>query len=116
MSNRYAAQNKKVFVVSVIGAQSSAKSTLLNFLFRCKFETSAGRCTKGVYMSFCEMEEMVIIVLDTEGLLSVSERDVAFDHQIATFVLKISNMIIINNKGQLTSTLKQMLEVCLYVL
>jgi hypothetical protein len=59
---------------------------------------------------------MVIVVLDTEGLLSVSARDTAFDHQIATFVLKISNLIIINNKGELTSTLQQMLEVCLYVL
>lgn len=50
-------------------------------------------------MSICEMEDMVIVVLDTEGLLSVTERDIAFDHQIATFVLRISNLIIINNKG-----------------
>jgi hypothetical protein len=42
---------------------------------------------------------MVLIVLDTEGLLSVSARDAQFDNQIATFVLKISNLIIINNKG-----------------
>ncbi len=51
----YAKTNKKVFVISVIGAQSSAKSTLINYLFRCSFETSAGRCTKGVYMSVCEI-------------------------------------------------------------
>jgi hypothetical protein len=49
---------------------------------------------------------MVIVILDTEGLLSVSARDTAFDNQIATFVLKVSNLIIINNKGELTSTLK----------
>lgn len=42
---------------------------------------------------------MVIVVLDTEGLLSVSARDIVFDNQIATFVLKVSNIIIINNKG-----------------
>jgi hypothetical protein len=42
---------------------------------------------------------MVIVILDTEGLLSVSARDTVFDNQIATFVLKISNLIIINNKG-----------------
>ena len=29
--------NKKVFVVSVIGIQSSAKSTLMNYLFNCRF-------------------------------------------------------------------------------
>jgi hypothetical protein len=42
---------------------------------------------------------MVLIVLDTEGLLSLSARDEQFDNQIATFVLKMSNLIIINNKG-----------------
>ena len=67
-------------------------------------------------MNVCQIQEKVVIVLDTEGLLSVSARDQAFDHQIATFVLKISNLVIINNKGELTSNLTQMLEVCLYVL
>jgi hypothetical protein len=38
-------------VVSVIGTQSSAKSTLMNYLFKCDFATSAGRCTKGVYFT-----------------------------------------------------------------
>ena len=33
----YAKTNKKFYVISVIGAQSSAKSTLLNMLFRCSF-------------------------------------------------------------------------------
>lgn len=33
----YKQANRKVYVVSVIGAQSSAKSTLLNMLFRCSF-------------------------------------------------------------------------------
>ncbi len=59
---------------------------------------------------------MVIVVLDTEGLLSVSARDTAFDNQIATFVLKTSNLIIINNKGELTSTLEDLLNVCMYAL
>ena len=67
-------------------------------------------------MNICEIDDIVVIVLDTEGLLSVSARDKAFDHQIATFVLKVSNLVIINNKGELTSNLAQMLEVCLYVL
>ncbi len=38
-------------MVSVIGTQSSAKSTLMNYLFKCDFATSAGRCTKGVYFT-----------------------------------------------------------------
>src|SRR6218665_1683352 len=41
--------NAKVFVLSIIGIQSSGKSTLLNALFGLQFPVSAGRCTKGIY-------------------------------------------------------------------
>jgi len=44
-------KGKKLRVISVIGAQSSAKSTLLNFLFGCEFQVSSGRCTCGLYAS-----------------------------------------------------------------
>ena len=36
-------------IVCIVGPQSSGKSTLLNYCFGCKFLTSAGRCTKGIY-------------------------------------------------------------------
>lgn len=42
----------RVAVVSIIGKQSSGKSTLLNFLFGCDFATSEGRCTRGVYGTY----------------------------------------------------------------
>lgn len=45
----------KVFVVSVVGPQSSGKSTVLNFLFGCNFRASEGRCTKGIYGSYYEI-------------------------------------------------------------
>lgn len=54
--------------------------------------------------------------MDTEGLLSVSGRDKCFDHQIATLIFKISNLVIINNKGELTAELRNLLDVCMYVL
>ena len=43
--------NSRVLVISVLGPQSSGKSTLLNYMFGCLFATSAGRCTKGIYGS-----------------------------------------------------------------
>ena len=43
------AEPQGLYVISVIGAQSSAKSTLLNFLFGCGFAVSAGRCTRGLH-------------------------------------------------------------------
>ena len=44
-------------VLSIIGPQSSGKSTLLNYAFGCKFLTSSGRCTRGVYGSVMELNE-----------------------------------------------------------
>jgi hypothetical protein len=37
-------------VLTVIGEQSSAKSSLLNAIFGCNFRVSAGRCTIGLYL------------------------------------------------------------------
>ena len=107
----------KVFVISIIGAQSSAKSTLLNYLFGCGFATSAGRCTKGLYMSLLKhINGWFIVIIDTEGLLSVVARDQVFDNQIATMAFSCSHIIIINNKGEINSKLKDLLEICVYAL
>ena len=40
--------NKSLLVATILGPQSSGKSTLLNYLFGAKFHVSAGRCTKGL--------------------------------------------------------------------
>jgi hypothetical protein len=39
-----------IAVLTVIGEQSSAKSSLLNSTFGCNFRVSAGRCTIGLYL------------------------------------------------------------------
>jgi hypothetical protein len=60
----------------MLGPQSSGKSTLLNFLFGCDFTSSAGRCTKGIYGTYFEIENKnlyecdAILILDTEGLFT----------------------------------------------
>jgi hypothetical protein len=41
---------KNIFVLSVLGIQSSGKSTLLNTMFGLQFAVSAGRCTRGVFI------------------------------------------------------------------
>ena len=41
-------RNSKLVVITILGPQSSGKSTLLNFLTGAKFHVSAGRCTKGL--------------------------------------------------------------------
>jgi hypothetical protein len=41
--------NLRIFVISILGLQSSGKVTLLNALFACRFAVSVGRCTRGLY-------------------------------------------------------------------
>ncbi|CAG8568143.1 5167_t:CDS:2, partial [Racocetra persica] len=71
----------KVFVISILGLQSSGKSTLLNALFACKFAVSVARCTKGFFMQLLLLEKELsdqlgvdaFILIDTEGLESTRE-------------------------------------------
>ena len=113
-------------VVSIFGPQSSGKSTLLNYCFGCKFVTSAGRCTKGVYGSLFQMKHIVnnskvLLILDTEGSDSMergsSEKStIKFDRILALFCLAVSQLVIINVKGDIGAELKRLLQACAYSL
>ncbi len=52
MTQLFEQREDRAIVISILGPQSSGKSTLLNFLFGCDFATSEGRCTRGVYGTF----------------------------------------------------------------
>lgn len=106
----------RVCVLSILGPQSSGKSTLLNFAFGCKFSTSKGRCTKGVYGSLVEIEHEdfdYLLVLDTEGLQSPEKEDTEFDRKITLFCLAISHMVLINVAKDMNLHMKELLEICL---
>jgi len=65
---------EELFVISIIGPQSTGKSTLLNFLLKTAFQMSAGRCTNGLYASLLKTDfpkAKDCLVLDSEGLLSI---------------------------------------------
>ncbi|KAF0450884.1 von willebrand factor type a domain protein [Gigaspora margarita] len=68
----------QLIVISVIGLESSGKSKLLNYLFQCGFSTSAGRCTKGAYMSYrhtiYKEKELDILNIDSEGMGSTAAK------------------------------------------
>lgn len=70
----------RVCVISILGPQSSGKSTVLNFLFGCNFKASEGRCTRGIYGSYFEINETEnawgyngLLIIDTEGINSQSK-------------------------------------------
>lgn len=112
-----AQQHRDLFVISVIGIQSSAKSTLLNYLFGCGFATAAGRCTRGLYCSLMECHGRTLLLLDTEGLMSLeAEGGDVFDAQLALMAMACSHMVLINHKGELSRQLQDLLEVCLFAM
>eukprot|EP00746_Dinoflagellata_sp_MGD_P121039 gnl/MRDRNA2_/MRDRNA2_56343_c0_seq1.p1 gnl/MRDRNA2_/MRDRNA2_56343_c0~~gnl/MRDRNA2_/MRDRNA2_56343_c0_seq1.p1 ORF type:complete len:1766 (-),score=343.64 gnl/MRDRNA2_/MRDRNA2_56343_c0_seq1:73-5370(-) len=109
--------DKGVWVVSVIGAQSSAKSTLMNFLFGCGFATKAGRCTRGLYFSYLRLDNgQRLIVLDSEGLLSLESRGGIFDGQMTLMAMACSHLVLVNHKGEISRQLQDLLEICLYAM
>ncbi|XP_061074802.1 interferon-induced very large GTPase 1-like [Conger conger] len=115
--------DKRVFVLSVLGVQSSGKSTLLNTMFGLQFPVSAGRCTRGAFMQLltvdAEMREQLqfdfILVVDTEGLRSPelsSETTLARDNELATFIIGVGNMTLINIMGENPCEMQDILQIC----
>ena len=107
-------KQKNIYVVSIIGEQSSAKSSLLNALFGCGFQTSAGRCTVGIYMNVINVEDKTIVLLDTEGLMSVEAGNIIFDNQMASMAALSSHVIIVNHKGEISSNMERLLGMIYY--
>ncbi|CAD8170652.1 unnamed protein product [Paramecium pentaurelia] len=115
---------ERILVLSVLGPQSSGKSTILNKIFGCHFWTSVGRCTKGIYLQLLKIHNKAffnnlfdyIIILDTEGLQSPNQDDQEFDKKIALFVLSISDIILVNVKGDITKEFKSLVEMCIFTL
>ena len=108
--------------MSIFGPQSSGKSTLLNYLFGCKFLTSAGRCTKGIYASLAKLSRPVncrdqFLILDTEGLDAIERRSlIQFDRTMVLFCLAVSQVVIINVKGDIGREMQNLLQICAYSL
>ncbi|CAC5424342.1 unnamed protein product [Mytilus coruscus] len=111
--------NKKLLNLSVLGIQSSGKSTLLNTMFGLKFAVSAGRCTKGVYMQLVPVKRNrfdYIAVIDTEGLRAMELGHQKHDHdnKLATFIIGIADATIINIKGENTTEMKDILQIAVH--
>ncbi|KAK7879750.1 hypothetical protein WMY93_030677 [Mugilogobius chulae] len=70
--------NNKILVITVLGVQSTGKSTLLNTMFGVQFAVSSGRCTRGAFMLLIRISEDMkatlkcdfLVIIDTEGLKS----------------------------------------------
>ncbi|XP_051988746.1 interferon-induced very large GTPase 1-like [Xyrauchen texanus] len=114
--------DQRVFVLSVLGVQSSGKSTMLNAMFGLQFAVSAGRCTRGAFMQLVrvseEMKEQLkfdyILVVDTEGLraLELAGRSTRHhDNELATFVVGLGHLTLINIFGENSSEMQDTLQI-----
>lgn len=105
--------------------QSSGKSTLLNALFGCKFAVSVGRCTRGLFLRLLYLDKSLaeslkvdaFLIVDTEGLgapekMNDPDADKK-DRMLATFVIGISNLVVINVLGEYMSSLTEILQIAI---
>ena len=113
----------KIGSVSVLGIQSSGKSTLLNSMFGLQFAVSAGRCTRGVYSQLIPVSKArsslafdYIMVIDTEGLRAPELSGEKFDHdnELATFVIGLGDYVIINIKGETMADMENVLQIVVH--
>ncbi|XP_035283514.1 interferon-induced very large GTPase 1-like [Anguilla anguilla] len=115
--------DKKLFVLSILGLQSSGKSTLLNTMFGVQFSVSAGRCTHGAFMQLIPVDSSIrnqlgydfVLIVDTEGLRSPelsTKMSVSHDNELATFVIGIGDMTVINIMGENSSEMHDILQIC----
>ncbi|XP_062344342.1 interferon-induced very large GTPase 1-like [Cinclus cinclus] len=114
--------DKRVFVLSVLGIQSTGKSTLLNAMFGLQFNVSAGRCTRGAFMQLIPVGQELqqdlgfdfVMVVDTEGLRAiemVNKQSLNHDNELATFVIGVGNLTVINIFGENPSEMQDVLQI-----
>ncbi|XP_063284676.1 interferon-induced very large GTPase 1-like [Pelobates fuscus] len=113
-------------VITVLGVQSTGKSTLLNTMFGLQFPVASGRCTRGAFMTFIKVEDDFqeelgcdfILVIDTEGLkapeLASLEDSYEHDNELATLVVGLSDITIINMSMENIAEMKDILQIVVH--
>ena len=116
---------KKVFVLSILGVQSSGKSTLLNTMFGLRFNVSVGRCTRGAFIQLLEIDNEfkkelqcdVVLVIDTEGIRAPEiQNEVSDEHdnELSTLVIGLADLTIINIFGEAQHDIKDILQTAVH--
>ncbi|XP_036845289.1 interferon-induced very large GTPase 1-like [Oncorhynchus mykiss] len=118
--------NSKIRVITVLGVQSTGKSTLLNTMFGVQFAVSSGRCTRGAFMLLIKVNKELkeelkcdfIMVIDTEGLKSpeLAQLDDSYEHdnELATLVIGLSDVTIINIAMENSTEMKDILQIVVH--
>ncbi|XP_078473999.1 up-regulator of cell proliferation-like [Lampetra planeri] len=119
-------RDPRVFILTVLGVQSTGKSTLLNTMFGLQFTVSSGRCTRGAFMQLIsidnelrqELECDFILVIDTEGLkapeLATLHDSYEHDNELATVVIGLSDVTLINLAMENVEEMKDVLQIVVH--
>ncbi|KAK5616938.1 hypothetical protein CRENBAI_012345 [Crenichthys baileyi] len=124
--NDLVSPKNKILVVTVLGVQSTGKSTLLNTMFGVQFAVSSGRCTRGAFMLLIKVHENIknvlkcdfVVIIDTEGLKSpeLAQLDNSYEHdnELATLVVGLSDITIINIAMENSVEMKDILQIVVH--
>ncbi len=124
--NDLVSPKNKILVVTVLGVQSTGKSTLLNTMFGVQFAVSSGRCTRGAFMLLIRINEDVkkvlncdfMVIIDTEGLKSpeLAQLDDSHEHdsELSTLVVGLSDITIINIAMENSTEMKDILQIVVH--
>ncbi|XP_028998392.1 up-regulator of cell proliferation-like isoform X2 [Betta splendens] len=124
--NEMVSPKNKVLIVTVLGVQSTGKSTLLNTMFGVQFAVSSGRCTRGAFMLLIRISEDVktvlncdfMVIIDTEGLKSpeLAQLDNSYEHdnELATLVVGLSDITIVNIAMENSTDMKDILQIVVH--
>ena len=82
-----------VKVLSAKGKQSVGKSYLLNHVAGAQFDIEGGRCTHGIWMTVKVLPDVVLVILDFEGLGSF-DRTRQEDVLLSVFGAAVSNLTV----------------------
>ncbi|XP_039901083.1 up-regulator of cell proliferation-like [Simochromis diagramma] len=119
-------KKRKILVVTVLGVQSTGKSTLLNTMFGVQFAVSSGRCTRGAFMLLIKINEDMknvlncefLVIIDTEGLKSpeLAQLDNSYEHdnELATLVVGLSDVTIVNIAMENSTEMKDILQIVVH--
>uniref|UniRef100_A0A1B8Y3U7 VLIG-type G domain-containing protein n=1 Tax=Xenopus tropicalis TaxID=8364 RepID=A0A1B8Y3U7_XENTR len=118
--------NCRMRVITVLGVQSTGKSTLLNTMFGLQFPVASGRCIRGAFMTLITVKKNLqkelgcdfILVIDTEGLkapeMASLEDSYEHDNELATLVIGLSDITIVNMVMENITEMKDILQIVVH--
>ncbi|XP_053390508.1 interferon-induced very large GTPase 1-like [Mercenaria mercenaria] len=118
--------SSKVMTLSVLGIQSSGKSTLLNTMFGSQFSTRTGRCTRGIHVQLIPLKPAsftgitspfnYILIVDTEGLRSpeLSHTHHEHDNELATVITGLGDVTMLNIMGENPGEIRDILQIIVH--